>query len=99
MTHGTTTGWRKHLPVTEPARHQRWHWLTLSDFGIKQAYIALRAQSAMASTFKVGVFDSVVGYESFVGYRNPNYTRSYGYTIDAEDSHRRPRYLPDHGYG
>ncbi len=56
-----------------------------SDFSIKQAYIALRAPVGNGLDLKVGVFDSVVGYESFVGYRNPNYTRSYGYTITPRE--------------
>lgn len=51
------------------------------DFGIKQAYVALRAPVGNGLDFKVGVFDTPIGYESFTGYRNPNYTRSYGYTI------------------
>lgn len=54
---------------------------TLSDFGIKQAYVALRAPVGNGLDMKVGVFDSIIGYESFASYRNPNYTRSYGYTI------------------
>jgi hypothetical protein len=52
-----------------------------SDFAIKQAYVQLRAPVGNGLDLKVGVFDSIVGYESFSSYRNPNYTRSYGYTI------------------
>lgn len=55
---------------------------TLSDFGIKQAYVALRAPVGNGLDFKLGVFDSPLGYESFASHRNPNYTRSYGYTIE-----------------
>ncbi|MEO7298839.1 MAG: outer membrane beta-barrel protein [Verrucomicrobiota bacterium] len=58
---------------------------TLSDFGIKQAYVALRAPVGNGLDFKLGVFDSPIGYESFVGYRNPNYTRSYGYTLEPTE--------------
>ncbi len=54
---------------------------TLSDFGIKQAYVALRAPVGNGLDFKIGTFDSPLGYESFAAHRNPNYTRSYGYTI------------------
>jgi len=53
-----------------------------SDFGIKQAYVALRAPLGNGLDLKLGVFDTPIGYESFTGYRNPNYTRSYGYTIE-----------------
>lgn len=52
-----------------------------SDFSIKQAYIALRAPVGNGLDLKLGTFDSIIGYESFASYRNPNYTRSYGYTI------------------
>jgi hypothetical protein len=55
---------------------------SLSDFGIKQAYVALRAPVGNGLDLKLGVFDTIIGYESFTGYRNPNYTRSYGYTIE-----------------
>jgi len=54
---------------------------TDNDFAVKQAYVALRAPVGNGLDFKVGVFDTPIGYESFTGYRNPNYTRSYGYTI------------------
>lgn len=53
-----------------------------SDFSIKQAYVALRAPVGNGLDFKVGTFDTIIGYESFTSYRNPNYTRSYGYTIE-----------------
>jgi hypothetical protein len=59
--------------------------LGTSDFAIKQAYIALRAPVGNGLDLKVGVFDSIVGYESFASYRNPNYTRSYGYTIQPTE--------------
>jgi hypothetical protein len=52
------------------------------DFAIKQAYIALRVPVGNGIDFKVGVFDAIVGYESFDAGNNPNYTRSYGYTIE-----------------
>ena len=32
--------------------------------------------------WKVGVFDTIIGYESTSDPLNPNYTRSYGYTIE-----------------
>ncbi|MEO5804832.1 MAG: outer membrane beta-barrel protein [Verrucomicrobiota bacterium] len=57
----------------------------LSDFGIKQAYVALRAPVGNGLDFKLGVFDTPIGYESFTGYRNPNYTRSYGYTLEPTE--------------
>ncbi|MEP6662547.1 MAG: outer membrane beta-barrel protein [Verrucomicrobiota bacterium] len=56
-----------------------------NDFSIKQAYVALRAPIGNGLDLKVGSFDTIVGYESFVGYRNPNITRSYGYTIEPTE--------------
>jgi hypothetical protein len=49
---------------------------------IQQAYAALRAPLGNGLDFKVGVFNSIIGYESFDSYKNPNWTRSYGYTME-----------------
>lgn len=60
---------------------------TLMDAGelaIQQAYVALRAPLGNGLDFKVGVFNSIVGYESFDSYKNPNWTRSYGYTMEPK---------------
>jgi|SwirhirootsSR2_FD_contig_111_352782_length_1283_multi_5_in_0_out_0_1 hypothetical protein len=53
-----------------------------ADFGIKQAYVALRAPVGNGLDIKLGVFDTIVGYETFDAGSNPNFTRSYGYTIE-----------------
>jgi hypothetical protein len=53
-----------------------------SDFGIQQAYVALRAPVGNGLDMKMGVFDSIIGYESHDSGANPNYTRSYGTTIE-----------------
>jgi hypothetical protein len=53
-----------------------------SSFAIKQAYVALRAPMGNGLDFKVGVFDTIIGYESFDAGNNPNYTRSWGFTIE-----------------
>jgi hypothetical protein len=55
-----------------------------SDFAIRQAYVALRAPVGSGLDFKVGVFDSVVGYESIEAGNNPNFTRSYGHSIEPQ---------------
>ncbi len=55
-----------------------------SDFAIRQAYVALRAPVRNGLDFKVGVFDSIIGYESVESPNNPNYTRSYGHTIEPQ---------------
>ncbi len=50
---------------------------------IRQAYLALRTPIGnTAIDWKVGVFDTIIGYESTTDGNNPNYTRSYGYTME-----------------
>jgi len=58
--------------------------LTHGDFAIRQAYVALRAPVANGLDFKMGVFDSIIGYESVESPNNPNYTRSYGHSIEPQ---------------
>lgn len=53
-----------------------------SDFALRQAYVALRMPLGNGLDWKVGVFDSIIGYESIEGPANPNFTRSYGHTIE-----------------
>jgi hypothetical protein len=53
-----------------------------SDFAIKQAYVALRAPVGNGIDFKVGVFDSIIGYESTESVNDPNFTRSWAHTFE-----------------
>ncbi len=53
-----------------------------SDFGVKQAYVTLQTPVGNDLTAKVGVFDTIIGYEVFESGNNPNYSRSYGYFIE-----------------
>src|SRR5678816_3388174 len=53
-----------------------------SDFGIKQAFIALRAPIGNGLDFKLGVWDTIIGYEVFESPNNPNYSRSYGWGFE-----------------
>ena len=55
---------------------------TSSDFALKQAYVDLKAPVGNGLDFKMGVFDTIIGYEVFDAGSNPNFTRSYGYTIE-----------------
>jgi hypothetical protein len=54
------------------------------DFAIRQAYVALRTPIGNGLDWKIGVFDSIIGYESVAGPSNPNYTRSYGHSIEPQ---------------
>lgn len=54
------------------------------DFALRQAYVLLRMPVGNGLDWKVGVFDSIIGYESVEGPANPNYTRSFGHTIEPQ---------------
>ncbi len=49
---------------------------------IRQAYVTLRTPVGNGIDWKVGVFDTIIGYESTSSPLNPNYTHSYGYTME-----------------
>ena len=55
---------------------------TTADFGIKQAYVALRTPVGNGIDWKLGTFDTVIGYETFEAGNNPNFTRSWGYAVE-----------------
>ena len=55
------------------------------DFAIKQAYLALRTPVGNGIDWKIGVFDTIIGYEVFDAGSNPNYTRSYGYAVEPTE--------------
>jgi hypothetical protein len=52
------------------------------DFNVKQAYVAVRAPVGNGLDIKLGVFDTLIGYEVFESVNNPNFSRSYGYFIE-----------------
>ena len=56
-----------------------------SDFALKQAYVELVAPVGNGLHAKMGTFDSIIGYEAYHSYKNPNYTRSYGYSIEPTE--------------
>jgi len=49
---------------------------------IKQAYVNLRTPVGNGLDWKLGVFDNIIGYESTESPNNPNFSRSYGYTLE-----------------
>jgi hypothetical protein len=55
-----------------------------ADFAIRQAYVNLRTPVGNGIEWKIGVFDTVIGYESVASPNNPNFTRSYGQTIEPQ---------------
>ena len=54
----------------------------VNDLAIQQAYVNLRAPVGNGLDFKMGVFAEILGYETFDSYRNPNYSRSYGWAME-----------------
>jgi hypothetical protein len=55
---------------------------TAADFAVKQAYVALHTPVGNGLDWKLGVWDTLIGYEVFESINNPNVTRSYGYTLE-----------------
>lgn len=53
-----------------------------SDLAIRQAYVALRTPVGNGIDWKMGVFDTILGYETLESGNNPNMTRSYGFTLE-----------------
>jgi hypothetical protein len=53
-----------------------------SDFSVKDAYVALRVPAGNGIDVKLGSFSTVIGYESFESYLNPNYSRSFGWQLE-----------------
>jgi hypothetical protein len=53
-----------------------------SDFAVKQAYVTLHAPLCNGLDVKMGVWDTIIGYEVFESGNNPNFTRSYGYSME-----------------
>ena len=49
---------------------------------LPQAYLTLRTPVGNGIDWKIGVWDTIVGYESLNDPPNPNYTRSYAYQIE-----------------
>jgi Putative beta-barrel porin-2, OmpL-like. bbp2 len=53
------------------------------DGTVRQAFIRLHTPvGGNGIDWQIGVWDSIIGYESNSDPLNPNYTRSYGYTIE-----------------
>ena len=55
-----------------------------NDIALRQAYVSLRIPFENGIDLKAGVFDSIIGYESVESPSNPNYTRSFGHTIEPQ---------------
>jgi hypothetical protein len=58
----------------------------INPFGgpIRQAYVELRAPVGNGLDFQIGQWDNILGFEVNDAYRNPNWTRSYGYSFEPQ---------------
>ena len=56
--------------------------VTAQDFAVKNAYISLRAPLGTGVDLKLGVFDTIIGYEGTDRNTNPFYSHSYGFAIE-----------------
>jgi hypothetical protein len=52
------------------------------DFAVKNAYVDLKAPLGNGLDIKLGTFDTIIGYEVADSINNPNFTRSWGFTME-----------------
>ena len=55
------------------------------DFAIAQAFVTLNTPVGNGIDWKFGVWNTVIGYESFDAGSNPNYTRSWGWGVEPTE--------------
>jgi len=53
-----------------------------AELAIKQAYVNLLVPIGNGLDVKAGVFNTIIGYESFESHANPNWGRSFGWQIE-----------------
>jgi hypothetical protein len=54
-------------------------------YPIRQAYIELKTPIGNGIDWQIGRWDNLLGYESSDSYKNPDYTRSYGYSFEPTE--------------
>jgi hypothetical protein len=52
---------------------------------IRQAYVTMRMPVGNGLDWQLGQWDNLLGYESTDSYKDPNFTRSYGYSIEPTE--------------
>jgi hypothetical protein len=52
---------------------------------IRQAFVALHMPVGNGIDWQLGRWDNLLGYESSDSYKNPNFTRSYGYSFEPTE--------------
>jgi hypothetical protein len=56
-----------------------------NTYPVRQAFVALHMPVGNGIDWQLGRFDNLLGYESSDSYKNPNYTRSYGYSVEPTE--------------
>ncbi len=74
-----------YFPSANAINGQQNGYLSGADFSIKQAYVTLRTPVGNGIDWKIGVFDTIIGYEVTDADLDPNYTRSFGYAIEPTE--------------
>ena len=54
-------------------------------YPIRQAYVELKTPIGNGVDWQLGRWDNLLGYESSDSYKNPNWTRSYGYSFEPTE--------------
>jgi hypothetical protein len=54
-------------------------------YPIRQAYVTIRTPIGNGIDWQLGRWDNLLGYETSDSYKNPNYTRSYGYSFEPTE--------------
>ena len=54
-------------------------------YPIRQAFVELNMPVGNGLDWKLGRFDNLLGYESSDSLKNPNFTRSYGYSVEPTE--------------
>jgi Putative beta-barrel porin-2, OmpL-like. bbp2 len=61
------------------------HAIDGGAYPIRQAYVEFKVPVGNGIDFELGRWDNLLGYESSDSYKNPNFTRSYGYSFEPTE--------------
>lgn len=79
-------GYQADFRIGPDARMYRNTFGAGDEFAIQNAYVDLRAPIGNGLDFRFGVFESIIGYESSDSYENPNFSRSYGFSLQPRQN-------------
>jgi hypothetical protein len=79
----TKRGTGSFIPSTVNSGAANQNTLSGGDFAFNEAYVALRVPVGNGIDLKMGQFGTFNGYEAYDTYKDPNWTRSYGFYIES----------------